>query len=333
MDRGNSKGLTVNFGKRIRKPTQTRRHGFTLVELLVVIAIIGILIGMLLPAVQSVREAARRTQCLNQLKQMALAMHNYENSFEVFPPGFTFQRDTGMLQTMLWSGIILPQIEQENLYQTLDLEGSWTLDGSPNEAACAVQLEIFQCPSRRAPNLVAEGQGIPNRVPCNYLACASGTSVTESGARPYVGDPDVSDGMLYENSEVGFHSVTDGSSNTVLLGEAVFDFTLFGPDNVNQQEVVDHWYIGTDFLSADPWDDSGDLSEAIGSTGCPLNAEFDPNMNSSFDEVELSFSSRHPGGAQLAFADGHARFVPETLDRETFSQIGTRNGGEVVSDY
>ncbi|MEM7453821.1 MAG: DUF1559 domain-containing protein, partial [Planctomycetota bacterium] len=115
----------------------TLRAAFTLVELLVVIAIIGILIGMLLPAVQSVREAARRTTCLNNLTQIGLACLSYEDVNKAFPPGFTFEPSLGHTGSALWSAFILPQIEQGNLYDTIDLEASWVVAGTANNDACA----------------------------------------------------------------------------------------------------------------------------------------------------------------------------------------------------
>ena len=99
---------------------------------------------------------------------------------------------------------------------------------------------------------------------------------------------------------------------------------------VGQTEVCDHWYIGSDGMGPNPPDSSGDVSEGIGSTACLINAK--ANEVEFFDEVELCFSSRHPGGTQLAFADGHARFIRETIDREVFSALGTRGGGETSSE-
>ena len=314
-----------------RSGLSTRQsRAFTLVELLVVIAIIGILIGMLLPAVQQVREAARRTQCMNRLRQQALAMLNYESANMRFPPGFSY--DSNRLGTAFWSGFILPHIEQGNLFGQIDLNGNWTTDGSPNEAACSVYLSIFQCPSSNVPTFIADGQGIPNRVPCNYIACASGTSIRESGALPYAADPVAADGIMYENSRTTFGAISDGSSNTVLVGEANFDFDTFGTDYAGQGEIADHWYIGSDLLGAHPHDMSADISEAIGSTGCAINSADDGSVIA-IDEVELCFSSYHPGGASLAFADGHVRFINVDIERSTLSKIGTRNGGEVVSEF
>jgi prepilin-type N-terminal cleavage/methylation domain-containing protein/prepilin-type processing-associated H-X9-DG protein len=317
----------MNYPKNFIK----RRQAFTLVELLVVIAIIGILIGMLLPAVQQVREAARRIQCLNNLKQMTLAMHNYESARMRFPPGFTFDQ-SNPFPTAFWSAFILPDIEQNNLYQQLDLEASFSADGTNNEAACGTFIPIFQCPSANVSPSVSDGQGIPNRVPCNYLACASGTSVSESGSGPWVADAFSADGIMYENSRTTFGAITDGSSNTVIVGEANFDFETLGLDFVGQQEIADHWYIGSDGAGPHAPDMSSDISEVVGSTGCAINPVDDGSIGA-INEVELGFGSRHYGGANLSFADGHALFVSEDIDRAVLSAIGTRNGGEANTEF
>ncbi len=303
------------------------RSAFTLVELLVVIAIIGILIGMLLPAVQAVRESARRTQCLNNLKQMSLALLNYESTFGHLPPGYSYPAEA------FWSAYLLPQVEQNNLYETIDLEGPWIISGSANHDACASYIALFQCPSSGVVEHESNAQGIDGRVPCNYIACASGTNNRESGEKPYVGDddPQLSDGIFFENSETTLAQIIDGQSNTIMIGEALHDFTLWGQDYADSPEVVDHWYIGSNGLGPYSSDNSIDVSEAIGSAACPINSTQDED--SPINDKELCFSSRHPGVAQLGYADGHAGNVRETIDPEVLSALGTRNGGEVVSSF
>jgi prepilin-type N-terminal cleavage/methylation domain-containing protein/prepilin-type processing-associated H-X9-DG protein len=300
------------------------RTGFTLVELLVVIAIIGILIGMLLPAVQSVREAARRTQCLNHLKQMALASQDYVGTHREFPSGYTFP------ERAFWSAYLLPHMEQQAVYDTLDLDGPWSTDGSANEAALAHFIGTFQCPSSGTPRSIPDGQGVPDRVPCNYLACAGGLNDRESGDPPYFDDAKLADGLFYVNSDSRMSEIKDGTSNTALIGEALFDFDLEGLDSVGSPEIVDHWYIGSDFVAPSFPDNSLDSSECLGSTAVPLNAH--KFSTSSITDQEMCFSSRHPGGAQIAFADGHARFIGESIDPIVYSAIGSRSGGEIVGD-
>lgn len=313
--------ITLSIGIDRRR---VRRVGFTLVELLVVIAIIGILIAILLPAVQSVREAARRTVCLNNIKQISLAMVSYENGNRRFPPGYTYPGFS------LWSAHILPHLEEGNLFNTIEMDGPWSTANMANHDACATYISLFQCPSANVAKHWPDAQGIDGRVPCNYLACASGTVLVESGTPPFVGDADkdVSDGIFFENSKTRVDEIVDGLSNTILIGEAIFDYELEGTDNINSPQIVDHWYIGTEGIT--PYTPSTDVSEALGSAACPVNATLDEDT--AIDSKELCFSSRHPGLAQLGFADGHATNVRDTIDPIVLSAMGTRNGREAVSD-
>ncbi|MCA9228147.1 MAG: DUF1559 domain-containing protein [Planctomycetales bacterium] len=287
-----------------------RSRGFTLVELLVVIAIIGVLIGLTLPAVQAARESARRTQCGNNLKQMGLALQSYHDSFKSFPPGFIMQ-SPNFLGSIHWSGLMLPQIEQQNLLDTIDLNGPWGVPGTPNFAAQSTLLEVFQCPSSTA----TPGQPMPS----NYLGCATGRTWHESGPPglgPYGAGALRVDGVLFHNSGTRLSDVRDGASNTVAIGEALFMPSSQGIDHGGTVHVVDHWYIGshnTHFTEA---------SEAVGSTAVLINSVFDPTLF--IDERELCFSSYHPGGAQVVFADGHIDIIHETIDRQTWAAMGTR---------
>ena len=162
-----------------------RRVGFSLVELLVVIAIIGILIGLLLPAVQAAREAARRIQCANNLKQIGLAAILHSDAFGKFPSGCQTSNALPSSQRFMWSGQILPFMEQTNLRNGIDPDKPWDTF-APNIAAMRTLLTIFRCPSSAAPETY--GQVVDDRVPCTYLACASGTVGTESGSGPQIGD-------------------------------------------------------------------------------------------------------------------------------------------------
>jgi prepilin-type N-terminal cleavage/methylation domain-containing protein/prepilin-type processing-associated H-X9-DG protein len=291
---------------------RTRARGFTLVELLVVMAIIGMIVAILLPAVQAAREAARRMQCKNNLRQMGIALHLYHDLYKNFPSGFIWPNGT------LWSGQLLPQLEQVPLHASLDFSLPWTTP--PNATACATHLSIFRCPSSIAPKHLS-AQGVDDRVPCNYLACTSGSVARESGPPPLVGRSS-SDGIFFFNSSTRFADITDGTSQTVAIGEAVFIFKRSGLDHYGVSQFIDHWYIGT------PEGGGNEVSESMGSTAVPINAFKDTSLF--VDERELSYSSRHVGGAQVVFADGHVKFVAETIDRTAWSAIGTRHGGEVT---
>lgn len=294
----------------LRKPS-----AFTLVELLVVIAIIGILLALLLPAVQAAREAARRVQCANHLHQIGIALHVYHATHRRFPPAFIQPNN------VLWTGLLLPQIEQQPLYDSLDFSAPWDVPGSANERACATIISQYRCPSSTAARHM-NFQGVADRVPCTYLGCATGIATRESGWHPRAGNPN-QDGVMYFNSGTRFRDIMDGTSSTVLVGEAEHDVDVKGPDHTGQTHFVDHWYIG----SPQVW--AGDVSETLGSTAVPVNAFFD--TSAFIDERELCFSSRHPGGAQVVFADAHVTFVPATIDALVWAALGTRGHREVVS--
>lgn len=292
--------------------TVSLKRGFTLVELLVVVAITGILVALLLPAVQAAREAARRMQCGNNLHQMAIATQNYHDAFQVFPSGFILPNK------VVWSGQLLPQLDQNTIYDSLSFSASWS--SGPNAVACSTLLAVFRCPSAS----VAEHtdvQGILNRVPCTYLACATGLMRNESGPPPVAGGSDM-DGMFFFNSRVKLRDVLDGTSSTVLIGESLFDTDVSGIDHDGEPHIVDHWYIGSPLIRP------SDVSESVGSTAVSINRIFD--QGAFIDEKELCFSSRHPGGAQVSFVDGHVAMVPLTIDAAVWSALGTRAQSEVA---
>ena len=282
------------------------RSGFSLIELLVVIAIIAILVALLLPAVQQAREAARRVQCKNNLKQIGLALQNYHDKYGKFPPGFIRAHGTA------WSAMILPELDQSPLFNTITWGSRWSSGG--NEAACGTVVPVFRCPSAPIPNHVANNSNIENRVPCTYLACASGTNLVDNSI-----DDSFQDGLFFNNRSMKMRDIMDGSSNTVAIGETKFDNLILQNGNVR-----DHWYFGSVQIR-----NGIENSEFIGSTAARINAFDIPSAP--IDEKELCFGSYHPGGCHLLLADGSVRFFDENLDRTVLSGVGTLDGGEVIA--
>jgi prepilin-type N-terminal cleavage/methylation domain-containing protein len=313
-----------------RQPLQvSRRRGFTLVELLVVIAIIGVLVGLLLPAVQSAREAARRTQCTNNLKNLGLAMHNHHDSQGHFPFGFHNEET-------LWSARILPYIEETPLYETMIFQegglGNWNNASSPNTVACGTLVTVFRCPSMAVEEHI-DNEGIPGRVPCSYRACGGSniwsddistiSSLAPTGAMALEQHP--LNGIFYGNSETRMGGIPDGTSKTIMIGESYTD-----PRYVKDGQAMDYWYFGAPQIGA--WRVGGiggtEYSEGVGSTGPRMNSRLDPTMPGTIQE--MSFGSYHPAGAIFGFADGSVRFLPEDIDYVVYQGMGSRNGGELT---
>lgn len=289
-------------------------RGHTIVEVLTVIAIIGMLVSLLLPALQAARETARRLQCTNNLRQMGTAMHLYHDSSGTFPPGIS------SANRMFWSGFLLPYVEQQALSEMLDVRLPW--DVAPNAGVCATYLSIYRCPTATAPRQMT-AQGIDNRSPSDYLGCVSGTATRESGPPPLAGDAD-SDGLLFIDSQVRMADIVDGLSNTVALGESVFIYESLGIDHTGSPQFLDRWTIGT-FEGL-----GNEVSEGMGSTGVAINSH---RLDVFVDEQELSFGSQHQDGAHIGFADAAVRFIMQSIDRELFSALGTRNGAEAVGAF
>lgn len=336
------------------------RVAFTLVELLVVIAIIGTLIGMLLPAVQQVRAAARRTSCINNLRQIALACHNFESSNNRFPEGCVLGQGAG------WSAFILDAVEQVALADQVILADSstaptgagnasnWT--SGPNETACATFISIFRCPSDPVPNHIDSGPGprIADRVPSSYLGCSSGTTVDPNDFYFDAGSPSkqavrqARSGMLIPNqnaayfadfrlkSTVGFRDCLDGASNTLLIGESVFDTSDF----LGESRGIDHWYIGSYQV-----DFNIEMSEFLGSTAIELNlyhshsdeslaAMSNGTRTALFRDMSFGFASWHDGdGMNFGFADGSARYITANADAEVLSNLGDRADGNTIGTF
>ncbi len=296
------------------------RCGFSLVELLVVIAIIGILIALLLPAVQAAREAARRIQCANNLKQIGLAAIHHADTFGKFPSGCQTSKGLTNSHRFMWSGQILNYLEQTNLRNSVDPDKAWDVFPA-NIEAMKTTMGMFRCPSSGAPTTYS--QIIEDRIPCTYLAVATGTVRTETGPGKLISDTSL-DGALYSNSQTRHRDFTDGLSNTTLVAESLFLPGVSGPDFDGVPQIIDHWSVGS------PGMGKSEMSEALGSTAIPINS-WTKRPQAFIEDIELGFSSRHASMIQAVFADGHVQVVSEGISPLTWSAIGTRSGGEVAN--
>jgi prepilin-type processing-associated H-X9-DG protein/prepilin-type N-terminal cleavage/methylation domain-containing protein len=314
----------------------TRRHGFTLAELLVVIGIIGILIGLLLPAVQKVREAANRISCANKLKQIGLACHNYHDANDIFPPGAVGPLTPSFPQYLArkhhgLGAYLLPYVEQEALSRQYQWGASWF--DPPNQLVVNTPLRIWQCPSAPA-NRVHNGSLVTVTPPPGQLfdgtaACGdyAGMSSVDAGlVSAGVIDPPGGPRDEQGNYEGAFpvnHSrcladFMDGTTQTILIAECAGRPTLWQ----GRREVPDVW------LSGGPWA-SRNLLWGRGAT--PDGSAFYGTcaVNCTNNREVYGF---HPGGANVVFADGHVRFLKAAIDIRVFARLVTRAGGEVVSD-
>ena len=327
-------------------------RGFTLVELLVVIAIIGILIGLLLPAVQSVREAARRTVCKNNLLQLALALHNYESALMHFPPGYAYvlgaeyAAETGYPVSsgdanhlgQAWGAFILPQIEQGNLYKQIDF--TLPVFDVTNLLARETHINIFICPTDNwsQQNYVVRDESVD---PVERYAAASycanwgpATGVVETPGDEtddwnLDATPDDSEGPFFRNSKTRFGHITDGTSNTIALGERTngpilgLDGQPIGvPPHPNFENV---WFAATRDIDV-PDDDHGHM--------VLFDAEYGPNQaRGEGTGADRGVSAPHDGLAQFAFLDGSVHTISSDISIETYRALCSMRGGEVIGDY
>jgi type II secretory pathway pseudopilin PulG len=295
------------------------RRGFTLFQLLVILAMFAILLGLLLPAVQKVREAAARTQSANNLKQIALACHNYHDVYNGFPPGVNANHYSAAAH-------LLPYIEQDNLYKLIDFKKP--MEDKANAAVRMTLIKVYLSP------LDAVMTGDPNSGPTNYLFNA--------GAKHELKD---NDGLFFLDSKVRIADITDGTSNTLLAGE-----TVKGDGNVRALDVHRQHVRLKEAALAGLNDDTGvqdfkeDKNIAADRCGSWMDGRFlqgtfttTRKMNDARPDVDCGGAGGLSGlrtflrGTNVSMGDGSVRFLSMNIDMNVLKALGTRNGGEVIN--
>ena len=295
------------------RTSPTHKRAFTLIELLVVIAIIAILIALMLPAVQQAREAARRTQCKNNLCQLGLAMHNYDMSYEMLPPGTVEPigpiRNVPEGYHISWIVQQLPMMDQSPAFKAVDFdEGAY---GSANARVRETSIGAFACPSDYDFRYKIDGVGTV--VASSYAGCFGGEDVAID---------DNNNGLLFRNSSMNFRSIRDGATNTIMIGE-----------KINPRETEDlGWMSGS--------------SATLRNTGVAINTGWDvanyfagaqlekpESAKPPSDTATGGFSSQHSGGAQFILADGSTRFISQNIDLKLFSHLGNREDMQLLQDF
>ncbi|MBN2291391.1 MAG: DUF1559 domain-containing protein [Pirellulales bacterium] len=285
-------------------------RAFTLVELLVVIAIIGILIALLLPAVQAAREAARRMQCSNNLKQMGVALHNYHATHNVFPYGWGYD-----VTSWSWSGLILPFAEQDTIHQRIDYR--YTYNSLENRDVIKEFVPMYQCPSAPENLLVTCCKGIPGDedvAETNYAAITTHLPVPNA----YAGEPRSSEnqatGVIYGRSKTAVRDIIDGTSHTLLVTE--FDVSQDDP----YKSTLPSTYCANGQCNIGMnWAAASLVTTAYG-------------INSGAAYTSHAVVSHHAGGAQFLYCDGHVSFLSENIDQATLEALTTRNWGEIIDE-
>lgn len=298
-------------------------RGFTLIELLVVIAILAVLVALLLPAVQQAREAARRSQCVNNLKQIGLALHNYHDAHSTFPPGYVSNFDPNAGETgpgWGWCSMLLPQLDQSTIYSAIDF--NLPIESAANQRSRLSFVGVLHCPSDAAE------QPVWWAVTRDFISGSVGQQICQVASSNYVGmyglgEPGPQgDGLFFRNSRIQFKDITDGTSQTIAVGEraqrlgeatwvgAVTNAMLYPTDGDNIGRYRTETSAGMVLAHA---------GEGVG----PGNPQSDVNQ----------FYSFHAGGGSgvnFLFADGHVSFLNSSMDYNAYRALATRAGGEIL---
>jgi len=314
---------------------KSQQKGFTLIELLVVIAIIGVLIGLLLPAVQKVREAAARLQCTNNLKQIGLAMMNYESTYRMFPAGYLDNMTTNRPNSAAtsnpdpitgwgWGTLILPYLEQESLYKSININSiAMNNTYAGTIAFRKTVIKGFLCTSDDTGlnTFTISGTG------GNFELAKSSYAGVNGQAELADFDTAFGLGMFLRGRGVSIAEVTDGLSNTLFVGER---------SSKSAKQAVGTLPGVCTWVGALPGGDLDGETPALyilgwtGNSSSPAKPNM-PEPDGSFHPE--SFTSRHSGGVNFLFGDGSVRFITDSIDGQTWVKLGTRQGGETTNGY
>ena len=337
---------------------RSKQRGFTLVELLVVIAIIGILVALLLPAVQAAREAARRMSCSNQLKQLALSLHNYHDTYKTFPPGFLLKRTNDLkngapldLEMWSWGAVSQRFIEGGNTTDVMQIGSfDYNFTAAAQPAIVTEKVPVHRCPSDTGREL---NQARPflapapvDQVTSNYVGANSAFELSEymdAAGNPF--SVRAERGLFAADEAFGFRDMIDGSSNIIALGERRTQVKLVSTGNLYVVGAATV-YGRRKFLPLGSGNEG--LSDLLGCGFGGINENGSagtPSVVVGPATTRMGFSSQHPGGAQFALGDGSVRFVGETIDHSpnvwsagavpnsTFERLLAVGDGDPVGDY
>lgn len=332
------------------------RNGVTIIELLVVIAIIGVLVAILLPAVQQAREAARRTQCRNNLKQIGVALHSYHSAHRLFPPGYVCQQDflgSSQKNQWAWSALLLPYLDQPSLHGDIDFSefvrddsGDVSTAIESNQDVAELSLPIFRCPSDVAPERIDRTCPFNPSVEFGVSSYSASSGITLMGLpcwglppSPLKASPpsmsmnfhplpvpcEFPEGIFYINSRHSVADITDGTSNTIAIGETSWKWHF----QMCRSATVAEPYGGTTWAGVAHCANQEHVTSV---TSLPFNNEFD-------EVFSFGFSSPHTGGVFFLMADGAVKFIGNGIDNAKSAPFGilqwlsSRNQQEIISGF